>query len=71
MSRDERARRFARLVPRTGDLFEHFGVPEAPVPADAPPAREPAVRAATACPGCGWLRLVPLAEPCWVCGAAP
>jgi hypothetical protein len=71
VAQDERARRFARLAPRTGDLFEHFGVPETAPPAEPLPAGEPAVRAATACARCGWYRLVPLAEPCWLCGAAP
>lgn len=65
MGDNERARRFARLRPRTGDLFEHFGVPESPVPAVA----EPPVRAATACPACGWYRPAPLQAACWLCGA--
>jgi hypothetical protein len=71
VAEDERARRFARLLPRTGDLFEHFGVAESAPPSEPALAREPAVRAATACPSCGWYRLAPLSDACWLCGAAP
>ena len=59
--------RFRRLrTPRTGDLFEHFGVPSEPALPDAGPPT-PMV-AAAACDHCGWLRPLPVRGPCPLCG---
>lgn len=51
---------------KTGDLFEHFGVPLEPTPSDEP--LTPAVEAAP-CRRCGWFLAYRRAEtPCMVCG---
>ncbi|MCX4243210.1 hypothetical protein [Paraliomyxa miuraensis] len=65
----DRGERFRRLrTPRTGDLFEHFGVPATVEPAPEPGAMAPVVSAA-ACDGCGWYRALPVRGPCPLCGA--
>jgi hypothetical protein len=47
----------------SGDLFEHFGVPE------RDPALLAAIVAAEPCPRCGWLRSLAALDPCRLCDA--
>jgi hypothetical protein len=63
--RDERFRRLRPSTRQTGDLFEHFGV-EVERGGGGSIDRVP-VRAAQACPTCGWYR--GLDTPCDNCGA--
>lgn len=66
----KRGGRFRRLGPKTGDLFEHFGIEsQAPLPRQDGGQRQ--VVTALACPDCGWFRAYPLLEPCLACGAPP
>ena len=66
----KRGGRVRRLGPKTGDLFEHFGIEsEAPLPRQDGSQRQ--VVTALPCPDCGWFRAYPLLEPCLACGAPP